>query len=107
MDRRRVYDPISDPTRIPTQCIHVQVCTIYRIVSKAMDYEFPKPSTVTVKNILETVLESPKRSNTIYYLIFPHGTIILCIHRVYSLSSCIDAVCIVQLATIYDVMGYE
>jgi hypothetical protein len=72
-----------------------------------MDYEFPKPPMVTVKNILETVLESPKRSNRIYYLMYPQDTIILCIHEVYLLSSCLDAVCIVQLATIYDVMGHE
>lgn len=102
MDSRRVYDPISDPPRICAQCIPVQMCTIHR--KEAMDYEFPKPSTLTVKNTLDIC----------NYMITTIMSLRNCFRNksynypLYHLSSCLDALCIVQLgATIYNLMGYE
>jgi hypothetical protein len=38
---QRVYDALTDPTRICANCIHVEVCTIFRGVNRALEWDFP------------------------------------------------------------------
>ncbi len=38
---KRVYDAVTDPTRICAQCLHVKVCTIFRGVNRALEWDFP------------------------------------------------------------------
>ena len=38
---QRGYDAVTDPTRICAQCIHVEVCTIFRGVNRALEWDFP------------------------------------------------------------------
>ncbi len=44
-----VYDALTDPTRNCAQCIHVEVCTIFRGVNRALEWDFPN-----IKRAFET-----------------------------------------------------
>ena len=34
---QRVYDAVTDPTRICAQCLHVELCSIFRGVNRALE----------------------------------------------------------------------